>query len=99
MLNLQGWFETEEACVLCLFVYFFLIAHCLAHWQLAREEWKDDVIPEFMDGKNIADFVDPDILQRLEELEAEEEQREAAGEYDVTPEDPAVLATRALADR
>jgi nucleolar GTP-binding protein len=25
-----------------------------------------------MDGKNIADFVDPDILTRLEELEAEE---------------------------
>jgi nucleolar GTP-binding protein len=26
-----------------------------------------------MDGKNIADFVDPDILQRLDELEKEEE--------------------------
>lgn len=26
-----------------------------------------------MDGKNIIDFVDPDILARLEELEKEEE--------------------------
>lgn len=26
-----------------------------------------------MDGKNIADFVDPDILMKLEELEKEEE--------------------------
>ena len=26
-------------------------------------------------GKNIADYVDPDIEQRLEELEAEEEER------------------------
>ena len=34
-----------------------------------------------MDGKNIADFIDPDIMARLEELEAEEEAREAAGEY------------------
>ena len=29
-----------------------------------------------MDGKNIADFVDADILQRLEELEREEEMME-----------------------
>jgi nucleolar GTP-binding protein len=26
-----------------------------------------------MDGKNIADYVDPDILKRLDELEKEEE--------------------------
>lgn len=31
-----------------------------------------------MDGKNIADFVDPDILLRLEELEREEELLEKA---------------------
>jgi nucleolar GTP-binding protein len=39
---------------------------------LANDEWKYDEIPEIMDGKNIADFVDPDILQRLEALEREE---------------------------
>jgi len=45
-----------------------------------------------MDGKNIADYIDPDIFKNLEELEKEEELREAAGFYDsdeeeVNPED------------
>lgn len=44
---------------------------------LADESWKEDTIPEIMDGHNIADFIDPDILQRLEELEQEEGLREA----------------------
>lgn len=42
---------------------------------LKNEDWKYDVIPEIMDGKNIADFVDADILQRLDALEKEEEER------------------------
>jgi hypothetical protein len=29
---------------------------------LANEEWKYDPIPEIIDGKNIADFIDPDIM-------------------------------------
>jgi len=45
-----------------------------SHWQLEKPEWKDDIIPEFMDGKNIFDFVDPDIKEKLEKLEAEEEE-------------------------
>jgi len=40
--------------------------------QLEDSSWKYDVIPEIMDGKNVADFVDPDIDQKLEELEREE---------------------------
>jgi len=44
------------------------------HFQLANPEWKDDVWPEFMDGKNVFDFVDPDIKQKLEELEREEDE-------------------------
>jgi len=43
------------------------------HYLLDSDDWKYDKIPEFMDGFNIADFVDPDILKRLEELEREEE--------------------------
>jgi len=43
---------------------------------LKDETWKYDIVPEFMDEKNIADFVDPDILQRLDELEKEEEMLE-----------------------
>ena len=30
-------------------------------------------MPELLNGKNIADFVDPDILEKLEALEREEE--------------------------
>merc|ERR1719215_2086204 len=39
---------------------------------LEDSSWKYDVVPEIMDGKNIADFVDPDIERKLAELEKEE---------------------------
>lgn len=52
------------------------------HYQLADDEWKYDSIPEIMDGHNVADFFDPDILERLDALEAEEERLEQAGFYD-----------------
>ena len=39
-------------------------------------------MPEILDGKNIADFVDPDILEKLEALEREEEKLEADGFYE-----------------
>jgi nucleolar GTP-binding protein len=35
-----------------------------------------------MDGKNIADFIDPDIVEKLEALEREEERLQAEGFYD-----------------
>lgn len=35
-----------------------------------------------MDGKNIADFIDPDIAEKLEALEREEEKLAAEGFYD-----------------
>jgi nucleolar GTP-binding protein len=49
---------------------------------LANPEWKEDTIPEIMDGKNIADFIDPDIAEKLEALEREEERLQAEGFYD-----------------
>ncbi|KAF5346339.1 hypothetical protein D9758_011506 [Tetrapyrgos nigripes] len=49
---------------------------------LKNPEWKQDIIPEIMDGKNIADFIDPDIAEKLEALEREEERLEAEGFYD-----------------
>eukprot|EP01119_Soliformovum_irregulare_P002399 TRINITY_DN12657_c0_g1_i1.p1 TRINITY_DN12657_c0_g1~~TRINITY_DN12657_c0_g1_i1.p1 ORF type:complete len:644 (-),score=206.18 TRINITY_DN12657_c0_g1_i1:40-1971(-) len=60
-------------------------------YQLKSDEWKFDNIPEFYNGKNIADFIDADILERLEELEREEVEREDGtdeleGEDDLTPE-------------
>ncbi|CAB9516527.1 Nucleolar GTP-binding protein 1 [Seminavis robusta] len=45
-----------------------------AIYDLKEDEWKFDSIPEIIDGKNIADFVDPDIENRLAALELEEEQ-------------------------
>ncbi|KAF8530499.1 P-loop containing nucleoside triphosphate hydrolase protein [Hysterangium stoloniferum] len=52
------------------------------NYMLANDEWKEDRIPEIMDGKNIADFIDPDIAEKLEALEREEEQLQAEGFYD-----------------
>ena len=40
-----------------------------SHFDLKDPKWKSDVIPEIMDGKNILDFVDADILERLDALE------------------------------
>ncbi|KAJ3749681.1 P-loop containing nucleoside triphosphate hydrolase protein [Lentinula detonsa] len=54
---------------------------------LANAEWKADVIPEIMEGKNIADFIDPDIAEKLEALEREEEKLEAEGFYDSDDDD------------
>jgi len=42
-------------------------------YSLKDPSWRNDVIPEIMDGANIADFVDPEIEAKLAELEAEEE--------------------------
>jgi nucleolar GTP-binding protein len=52
-----------------------------ANYLLANPEWKEDTIPEIMDGKNIADFVDADIAEKLEALEREEERLAAEGFY------------------
>ncbi|XP_061164106.1 GTP-binding protein 4-like [Saccostrea echinata] len=52
------------------------------HWDLSNEEEKYDVIPEIWQGHNVADFIDPDIMKKLDELEKEEEMREQAGYYD-----------------
>lgn len=43
-------------------------------YDLADPEWRFDAIPEIMDGKNIADYIDPDIAAKLDALEQEEEQ-------------------------
>ncbi|WCJ36896.1 Nucleolar GTP-binding protein 1 [Euphorbia peplus] len=70
------------------------------HYILADDEWKEDVMPEILDGHNVYDFIDPDILQRLEELEKEEGVRQAEeadedfemDDYELTPEEKAALA-------
>ncbi|CAN0916697.1 Nucleolar GTP-binding protein 1 [Linum grandiflorum] len=71
------------------------------HHILANEEWKEDILPEFLDGHNVYDFVDPDILYRLEELEREEGIRQAEEENqeefeidgeELTPEEKEALS-------
>ncbi|KAM4056820.1 nucleolar GTP-binding protein [Hirsutella rhossiliensis] len=53
-----------------------------ADYLLENPEWKYDKIPEIFDGKNVYDFVDPDIEAKLQELEEEEEKLEQEGYYD-----------------
>lgn len=57
------------------------------NYLLDNPEWKYDIVPEIADGKNISDFVDPDILEKLEALEKEEEKLEADGFYDESDEE------------
>ncbi|MCL7028694.1 hypothetical protein MKW94_014638, partial [Papaver nudicaule] len=37
------------------------------HYILAHDEWKEDSVPEILDGHNVYDLVDPDILERVED--------------------------------
>merc|ERR1712002_664671 len=52
------------------------------NWDLKNIEDKSDNIPEIWEGHNVADYIDPDILAKLDALEKEEEMREKAGFYD-----------------
>ena len=63
-------------------------------YNLAREEERYDIMPEIIDGKNVADFIDEDIAKRLDELEEEEGLREAAGEYDEEQDPNAALTAQ-----
>lgn len=51
-------------------------------YKLEDDDWKYDRVPEVFDGKNVYDFIDPDIEARLAALEEEEEKLEAEGYYD-----------------
>ena len=43
-------------------------------YKLAAPGWNHDIIPEIMNGHNIADFVDAEIEEKLRELDMEEDQ-------------------------
>ncbi|XP_041986754.1 nucleolar GTP-binding protein 1 [Aricia agestis] len=47
------------------------------------EEERHDAIPEFWEGHNVADYIDPEIFDKLAELERDEALREAGGMYAV----------------
>ncbi|KAI4467051.1 nucleolar gtp-binding protein 1 [Holotrichia oblita] len=51
------------------------------HYVDIPEEERYDIIPEIWEGHNIADYIDPEIFDKLEELEKDEEIREETGMY------------------
>jgi nucleolar GTP-binding protein len=53
-----------------------------ADWMLKNPEWKYDKMPEVFEGKNVYDYVDPDIEAKLAALEEEEERLEQEGYYE-----------------
>lgn len=53
-----------------------------ADWDLANPEWKYDKIPEVVNGKNVFDYIDPDIDAKIAALEEEEERLEQEGYYE-----------------
>ena len=53
-----------------------------ASYLLANDDWKYDKIPEILNGKNVADFIDPDIEAKLDALEKEEEKLINEGFYE-----------------
>eukprot|EP00483_Globobulimina_turgida_P009317 UN09336 len=56
------------------------------HWNLKNDEWKFDPIPQFYNGKNIADFYQPNIDADLNELEKEEMNMDVEDHYDANDE-------------
>ena len=54
---------------------------------LDDDEWKNDVMPEILDGKNVYDFLDPEIASKLQALEEEEEKLESEGFYNSDDEE------------
>ncbi|RWS04884.1 nucleolar GTP-binding protein 1-like protein [Dinothrombium tinctorium] len=68
------------------------------HYDIPDDE-KYDPIPELWEGHNIADFIDPEIKEKLKKLEEEEEERIKSGFYDVpiSDEDEEMKEIRALA--
>lgn len=53
------------------------------HWDLANPEEQYDTIPEIINGKNIADFIDPEIDAKVAALMAEEDERIKNGFYEI----------------
>ncbi|KAG9510580.1 Nucleolar GTP-binding protein 1, partial [Fragariocoptes setiger] len=51
------------------------------------DEEKYDVVPELWEGHNLGDFVDPQIFDKLGQLEDEEKRREEEGYYDISDSD------------
>lgn len=53
---------------------------------LINPDYRTDKIPELWNGHNFADFIDPQIIDKLSLIEKEEEERDRTGFYDYVPE-------------
>lgn len=77
----------EKALKCILFIVSFLVLMYIYYistewWDLKNPDEKHDTLPEIWQGHNIVDYIDPDIMEKLDVLEKEEEGREKAGFYD-----------------
>jgi len=63
------------------------------YWDLKNDDWQYDAVPEIYNGKNVSDFVDSDIWEKLKALEEEEKEIEVTMEELAAnqPEDPMAL--------
>ncbi|KAK3641761.1 Nucleolar GTP-binding protein 1 [Elasticomyces elasticus] len=52
------------------------------NYLLEDDSWKEDKIPETFNGRNVYDFIDPDIEAKLAALEEEEEKLDGEGYYE-----------------
>jgi len=74
-------------------------------YDLKNPEWRFDDIPQILDGRNIADYIDPDIDAKLAMLEKEEDQLVAEAEAAAMGDDESDLdeeeeaAVEAIRDR
>jgi len=57
-------------------------------YMLENDDWKYDIVPEIYNGKNVADFIDPEIEAKLAELEREEDELEAKWEAERMDREP-----------
>eukprot|EP00834_Sanchytrium_tribonematis_P004182 NODE_191_length_13422_cov_1.451025.p4 type:complete len:575 gc:universal NODE_191_length_13422_cov_1.451025:8969-10693(+) len=64
---------------------------------LENEDWKYDPIPEIMDGRNVADFFDSDIQEKLLALEKEEDALLQSGQYNLSLRNPVAKQLKQIA--
>lgn len=57
------------------------------HWDLANPEHQFDKIPEILNGKNISDYIDPEIDAKIAALMLEEDERIKSGFYELDNEE------------
>ena len=67
------------------------------HFILEDPDWKYDNPPTFMGGHNVADFYDPDIEEKLNELEKEEEYLQKIQDSEI-PDMPSEMEQRMVAE-